>query len=545
MKKFTVTVIDTTGKQKYIFNTNRLRENIGASFLLSQSTKEWIEDILEKDLGVPKNRQLESIETSDLKAEVIYAAGGNALILFKLRSDAVQFTKLLSKRVLLQAPGVNLLVAHSNFDWDNDSLYTTVENLKSTEIEVQKYEQTPSVPLLSLSVTANCNSTQLPAVDVSEKYIEYGEDEEVDSYLISTETREKLKAVRKANQRLQKELEVDENSYRFPYRIDNLGRTEEESSYVAVVHIDGNNMGNRFKECGQGKGNRDYINDIRQLSQRIEEAGIESLKVVTQFLIESVKEGKIVGTLGEFELKKFSEESEILFLPFRPLVYAGDDITFICDGRLGLELAGLFLETWEKQTIKISDNQPLTACAGVSIVKTHYPFARAYKISEDLCQQAKRFVRKEREEQGKDYFSAIDWHLGVSGLLGSISTIRQREYQVVNNNKTWNLVMRPLSLNQEDEWRTWLGLTQVVKEFKIGENWRERKNKVIALREVLRQGSIEAVEEFLLTYQLPSLPLFPESSGQNEQLSKQGWKDRICGYFDAIEAIEFYLGIRG
>ena len=32
MKKFTVTVIDTTGKQNYIFNTNRLRENIGASY---------------------------------------------------------------------------------------------------------------------------------------------------------------------------------------------------------------------------------------------------------------------------------------------------------------------------------------------------------------------------------------------------------------------------------------------------------------------------------------------------------------------------------
>ncbi|MGF1673719.1 MAG: hypothetical protein ACFCUV_08550, partial [Rivularia sp. (in: cyanobacteria)] len=167
MTQFTVTVIDTTGKQNYIFNTNRLRENIGASFLLSQSTQNWIKEVLSENLGVPQNRQSESIETSELNAELIYAAGGNALIIFKSRSLAVEFTRILSKKILLEAPGINLLVAHADFDWDNDSLYEVVENLKKNEIEQQKYERVPSNPLLSLSVTASCNSTQLPAIDTS------------------------------------------------------------------------------------------------------------------------------------------------------------------------------------------------------------------------------------------------------------------------------------------------------------------------------------------------------------------------------------------
>ncbi|MEH2030751.1 MAG: hypothetical protein V7K67_13935 [Nostoc sp.] len=85
MTQFTITVVDTTGKQNYIFNTNRLRENIGASFLLSKSTKEWVEEILQTNLGVPKNSQAEPIETSGLDAEIVYANGGNALIIFKSR----------------------------------------------------------------------------------------------------------------------------------------------------------------------------------------------------------------------------------------------------------------------------------------------------------------------------------------------------------------------------------------------------------------------------------------------------------------------------
>ncbi|MEH2169965.1 MAG: hypothetical protein V7K41_25600 [Nostoc sp.] len=540
MTQFTITVFDTTGKQNYIFNTNRLRENIGASFLLSQSTKEWVEEILQTNLGIPKNRQAEAIESSGLDAEIVYANGGNALIIFKSREIAIKFTRLLSKKVLTEASGVNLLVAHADFDWENNNLYTIVEDLKKNELEHQKYERKHSASLLGLGVTASCNSTQLPAVDRSNKYIDYDDDEGTDSYLISTEIRQKLKAVRKANPKLQQIFSnvVDENIYQFPYRSDNLGRSQGESSYVAVVHIDGNGMGDRFKKHGEGKENRDYINAMRDFSNSVETAGTEALKAVIETIVNSIKSGRLVGKLGEFDLNKNST-SNIFYLPFRPLVYGGDDITFICEGRLGVELAALFLQKFEVQ--KVTDGEPLTACAGICVVKAHYPFSRAYQMSEDLCKVAKKFVKSERQKYGIDYFSAIDWHLAASGLIGSISEIRQREYRV--NNKSWYLEMRPLWLKRDDEWRTWSGFTQVVSEFKQGDNWRERQNKIMALREVLRKGSIEAVEEFLLNYKLPNLPLFPKSSSQSEQLIKQGWNNEICGYFDAIEAMDFYLGV--
>ncbi|MEH2056979.1 MAG: hypothetical protein V7K97_12630 [Nostoc sp.] len=537
MTQFTVTVVDTTGKQNYIFSSNRLRENIGASFILSQSTKEWVEETLEK-LEVPKKCQEEAIEISELNAELIYAAGGNALILFKTHEIAVRFTQILSKQVLKKAQGVNLLVVHKDFDWESENLHSIVENLKKYDIERQKHERISSVPLLGLGVTASCNSTQLPAVDTSEEYINYADEEETDSYFISRETKQKLQAVDQANQKLQKFFAdvVDQNIYQFPYRTDHLGRSKGESSYAAIVHADGNGMGNRFKKCGEGKENRHYIDDIRKFSKSVDRAGINALKAVAGILIKSIQQGKLVGKIGEFNL------NAKYYLPFRPLVYGGDDITFVCEGRIGLELAALFLKAFEEQSV--ADGESLTACAGVSVVKTHYPFARAYKISEDLCKEAKKFVKDERKQYGVDYFSAIDWHLAASGLLGSISEIRQREYQVNHGDKPWKLEMRPVRLqNNNREWRTWENFTQVVEEFKEGKDWKERHNKIMALREVLRKGSIEATQEFLRAYKLSHLPLFPESSGQSKQLAEGGWLSRKCGYFDAIEAMDFYIGL--
>ncbi|MBE9008451.1 hypothetical protein IQ259_26240 [Fortiea sp. LEGE XX443] len=455
MNKFTITVIDTSGIQDYIFSSNRLRENIGASHLVSEVTGDWVEETLDK-LGVLKNQQQEPIETSGFDAEMVYAGGGNTLIVFKSREIAINFTKILSKRVLEETPGINLVVAHADFDWDEDNLYQVVKDLMEGEIDRRKNERIASAPLLGLGVTTTCNSTQLPATDRSNKYIQYGDDEEADSYFISTETKQKLKAVNRANKKLQEMFAdvVDGDIYQFPYRTDHLGRSERESSYAAIVHADGNGMGKRFQKYGEdAKNNRDYIQRMRDFSKSVNEAGKNALKAVVQAITKSIQEGKVVGKLGEFQLKN-------KYLPFRPLVYGGDDITFICEGRLGLELAALFLREFEKQDV--ADGEKLTACAGVCIVKTHYPFARAYKISEDLCKEAKKFVKQNKEFE-PDGFSAIDWHLAASGLLGSISDIRKLEYQPVDNKDILHLEMRPVRLKKHSsEWRTWEGFTPVV-----------------------------------------------------------------------------------
>ena len=66
----------------------------------------------------------------------------------------------------------------------------------------------------------------------------------------------------------------------------------------------------------------------------------------------------------------------------RALVFGGDDVTFVCDGRLGLSLATLYAREFAAETAKRPECGPLTARAGIAIVKTHYPFARAYALAD-------------------------------------------------------------------------------------------------------------------------------------------------------------------
>jgi hypothetical protein len=545
MSDYVVTILDTTGIQSYIFNSNRLRENIGASYLISQATgdldpdtDDWVKKKLGK-LGVPKNRQQEPIKDSGLNAELVYAGGGNAMLLFKSMDIAKDFTRQLSRHILEHAPELNLVAAHCEFDWDNDCLYEKVEKLQTEELEKKKRARIPSSPLLGLGVTAFCNSTQLPAVTTNERYIK--EIDEEDICLVSRETEAKLKQVSSkheepANQALKKRFAdvLNQTDYQFPYRMDHLGRSRGESSYYAVIHADGNGMGERFKEYGKNsRDNLEYVNRMRGLSNSVNQASLAAVKKVVNVLINSIdSDGKV---MGKFPI--FTQDGKP-YLPFRPLVYGGDDVTFVCDGRLGLALAAIYLQALQEPLL--DDGKQMTACAGVCIVKSHYPFARAYALSEALCNNAKKFTREQKQQWGKE-FSGIDWHIAASGLFGTIGDIRQREYQVY----TGELTMRPVLIQEEEnEWRTWSNFINAVECFngnrdeKECQEWKERKNKILALREKLREGQ-QATKQFRKAYRIDRLPLM--KGGDEIVLRETGWTEEHCGYFDAIEAMEFYF----
>ncbi|AFZ60964.1 hypothetical protein H6G54_11140 [Anabaena cylindrica FACHB-243] len=542
MSKYIATVIDTTGIQPYIFGSNRLRENIGASYLVEQATNGWVKCALRQIFGenvyIPEPEQEEKcIEHDNLDAELVYTGGGNAVILFKGREDkksAIRFTKRLSKRVLQEAPGLKIVVAHSEpFEWGN-KLSGIVDSLMK-KLERKKREYNPSVPLLGLGVTANCLSTGLSAVDTSDRY------SVPTSYPVSREIVEKLRAVdpknkAPANQELNDTIfkNLPLGNYIVPYDIDDLGRTEGKISYMAIVHADGNGMGDRFKEHGRKcKTDREYITAMRELSKTVNQAGVNALKKVAQRVIH-LADGKLQEQFA------ITERNGEKYLPFRPIVYGGDDVTFVCDGRLGLSLAALYLKEFEAQ--KVADGKDLTACVGIAIVKTHYPFARAYQLSESLCKKAKNFVRSEKEELKILDFSALDWHIAPSGLLGSISDIRQREYQVAEG----NLTMRPLYLHSDSDWRNWDDFSEVVNKFNTDSDW--SRNKVIALREQLRQGS-EKTKQFLQVYGLNENYLPQFGKAKSDDLYQSGWIDhrtntKVCGYFDAIEAMEFHIPLK-
>jgi hypothetical protein len=221
-------------------------------------------------------------------------------------------------------------------------------------------------------------------------------------------------------------------------------------------------------------------------------------------------------------------------------VFGGDDVTFVCEGRLALPIAAHYLERVSSQTL--SDGELAYSRAGVSVVKSHYPFSRAYDLAEDLCASARARIQKIDPQRR---VTALDWHFAVNGLVRSLREIRSREYSTPEG----CLLMRPLRLQPLDhDWRTWQTFTKLVSAFREPKGgWSERRNKIIALREALRNGP-EAVRHFLAVQPQPAErdePVALPSIEGRPDMARQGWQGGICGYFDVIEALDFFVPLKG
>lgn len=365
----------------------------------------------------------------------------------------------------------------------------------------------------------------------------------------------KLEAVEEANNRLERDLfekitfseEVktilgdDSDKLYVPLGFDNLGRSEGDTSFIDVVHTDGNGMGKRIRDFGaNATSNRVWIDRMREMFKKIEEANLYALQAMTNFMASKLtkdEKGKVILKcengksfhLKEGKIFRDNEWKEVIFFPFRPIIFGGEDVAFICDGRIALDLTVNYLKALQDKIL--ADGNPLFARAGVALVKTHYPFRKAYDLAEDLAKNTKERI-DEIDKDSKEVY-ALDWHVAFTGLSGSISEIREREFEV-NQDK---LFMRPVSIcktKDGSDWRTWENFVSLTKEFQ--DKWSEKRNKAKTLREALRKGETQ-VEQFL---KLNNDINLPEVKNCNDMKDK-GWFDARCGYFDALEMMDMYF----
>ena len=154
MTEYTVSMIDTTGIQNYIFGSNNLQHNVGASWLVHCATNDWVfEELVEMDktnVDVKGNIDPDAvIENGSLNSELVYAGGGNTVILFRGKELAIKFTKQITRRVLVKAPGLQLVACHTDFDWDKPQLTQAVLDTVG-DVNKKKYNRNVSSPVLGL-----------------------------------------------------------------------------------------------------------------------------------------------------------------------------------------------------------------------------------------------------------------------------------------------------------------------------------------------------------------------------------------------------------
>jgi hypothetical protein len=221
----------------------------------------------------------------------------------------------------------------------------------------------------------------------------------------------------------------------------------------------------------------------------------------------------------------------VVHLPVRPIILGGDDLTFVCDGRLALDLATVALEAFERTPVPLLGQ--VRACAGAAIARTHAPILPVYELAASLCDSAKRHVRDRQEDA-----SALDWHIGLTNPHSTLDQIRHRQYGGAGH----RLTCRPYRLGTVQEPGTWRWLSGVVLSDTAGFHgleWSERRSKVRELAELARDGP-EAVQHALEAWAVtsPGLRLPPG-------LPTTGYLESGTPLLDASELLDIHFPLPG
>lgn len=502
-----ITIFDGLGIQEYLFGSNRLAENIGASYLVESALTHWplmaARQTAPDQVNPGTNEVFVTpgiLNGSSHKIELLYSAGGNAVFLVQDRPTAMSLAQTYSRILIEQAPGLQIACCHHEITKEPFEL--GAELLKALrELARIKNTRIASTPLLGLGVTQLCASgTCDPAI---------GSDPKRPGRFIGPAALAKLNNIDLANRRLQQfPGDAVTNTREFPLELDEIVKELGEKSYIGIVHIDGNGVGKRFQNLlTTSTSNEEQLRSIRHFSAGVTKAGTEAIRaVITQ--VES-----LYGHLGSNTK-----------LPIRPLVYGGDDITFVCHGRDALDLAAVCLKKF------MESHGDLDACAGIALVKSHYPFWRAYSATEELCRNAK----DARRNMGETQCSAMDWQIIPGGPNLSLQRRRDREYKALDGNKLGcrPYFVYPASQDSLHDWNRFHdGLLRTLQ---TEEPWVKSRSRIKGLIPFLQQG--EDATRIILTdmarkgYRIPSY--------SSESFSESGFYGNRTPLFDAIELLD-------
>ncbi|MGI6618433.1 MAG: hypothetical protein ACOX3Z_01460 [Bacillota bacterium] len=508
-----VTAVDLLGIQRYIFGSHRLADAVSASWLVHWATS--TEQSMSEDL--PAGALYEYRDC------VLASGGGTAILEFCNEDEAKRFAAKYTRTLMDKAPGLEAVVVHK--DYEPGHLAECLMGMGELVAQA-KSQRLPSAELLGLGVTARCSIAGRPAVKL--------DDEDGPISKMVTVWRSDL-VTNAARQRWERFLNSSASRYHFPPNINHMGRSTGVSSLCGVVHIDGNGTGDKIQEwlgrCRQAP-DEEVRRQYREWSQAINDTLEAAFQTVLDDLLAAITDGKVNGKVKDLEFDLFTTDLGIA-LPLRPLILGGDDLTFICDGRIAPYLAQKALERFDG--VVIPHLGKWSACAGVAIVHTRYPFFRAYDMAASLCRNAKD-ERRARQHKG----SWIDWHVGSSSK--TLNEIRRTHYTFRHYDKRFELTCRPYKLGSDSEPDTWKWLSEVL----LGssdagfrsEMWSQRKNKLMTLMELSREGP-DAIERALQAWRVQAPNLRFAGLGDDGFL-----EGRRTPLLDAIELLDVHLPLR-
>ena len=478
---------DVRGIQNYIFKTNKIKDIIGASNLVENIILEGLNAIIKNDTDLLEKTCLTDWENDDSEAflndesiqmQVLFIGGGNAYVLYRNKDICTKLNRGLSKYILEHTYSLNLAVAvidkTDNYNDDYKKINEKMLDIKS------KMPQTK--PMGAFPFMAIDHSTGYPLSSFDHVAQDY----------VSTETKLKRKCV--------KETE-DANKI-----LDKMVTQKGENSFLAVVHIDGNSMGNRIKEIMKDK--KDY-----------------SVAIKTMRTISKTLKNEFTNCYNEMSEKIDSTKH-------RKIIVAGDDVTFICNAQYAILAANEFLklvaqkDMYKDEKLEEKDNREkyaMSACAGIAFFKSHFPFNDAYEVAEACCanakQKAKLAENRNRGEANGMIGCYLDYQLCTHIKATDLQGYRERNYTMTDGT---SMIYRPYYVSSacyDDVFdintrnKEWDIETILQENLKVFSNKEESRNKYKKLRNAFSFGMEKVREEIVfLNSRKTKLPGTTENS---------------------------------
>ena len=225
-------------------------------------------------------------------------------------------------------------------------------------------------------------------------------------------------------------------------------------SKVAVIHIDGNGVGGIMKDLNDSK-------DRVAPAEFQEEIGCgrddpdalrRFLLAVNERLQNAVEHAFAAAWTRIDELSHRDDKRagrEHTAIPVVPVILGGDDVTVITSGDYALPFAAAYLRYYEEATRSDpilryltppegQDTGPMTAAAGVAIVKRNFPFHIAYELAEKLVDRAKKVGKTTQPP-----CSTLDYHvlfdttvLDASEILPRYKDFTTRPFRLLDDDST-------------------------------------------------------------------------------------------------------------
>ena len=526
-------MLETNGNQRYIFSSPRLRDNIGASSLLTR-LEQWTGEALVSTGAAEAWRQSHGLPPAPDadESQWVSRSSGKVIVMVDAPQRARDVIGEVTRRALAQAPGLDIsgvFIEIPGARGDAGSAPVDDAALQAVHAEAAAYalRRPPAdARFAQIPFLARAKDSALPAAPPLGRGDEAGDDRADQLSLPSRvrryeafgarahllllsrlnsdrlEEREELlmrdptkladmlhaafsaggpaaDALREEREAASRDEDQDEDRAREERtreertsirRLETVLQTAPDSgpdedgpagaessrreaaplSKIAVIHIDGNGVGGVMRKLADTKERVDATvfeeqvgckrNDPDSLRRFLLNINERLQRAVEMSFAEAWAD---IARLAERDAEAAGRSYTAV--PVVPVIVGGDDVTVITSGDYALPFAACYLGHYERKTGEDpllryltppegSATGPMTAAAGVAVVRRNFPFHLAYGLAEKLVDGAKAVGKTTGPPCSTLGFHALfdTTVLDVKELLSAYTNFTARPFRLVD-----------------------------------------------------------------------------------------------------------------